>query len=46
MATEEGNHVMLETVSHCTRVCTFAHFKAVDDSIAIKNIVQLAGVDW
>jgi len=42
---EKGNHMILETVSHLTRVRAFIHFKAVRDSALIKDFVQLAGID-
>ena len=43
--TEKRNHMILDTFCHLTCVRALVHFKAVCDSIRIKNIVQLAGVD-
>ena len=37
--------MILETVSDLTGVRAFVQFKAVCDSILIKDVVQLAGID-
>ena len=37
--------MILEAISHLTGVSARIHFEAVCDSIPIKNIVQLAGID-
>lgn len=36
--------MILETVGHLTGVRAFVHFKAIRDSILIKNFVELYGI--
>jgi hypothetical protein len=42
---EEGDHVILKTISHLTRVSALIHLEAVRDSVPIENVMQLAGID-
>jgi hypothetical protein len=41
---EKLHHMILESVSHPTRVGALIHLEAVRDSILIKDFMQLAGV--
>ncbi len=38
--------MILDTVSHLARVRASVQFKAVGDSLGIKDIVQLAGIEY
>ena len=37
--------MILETVGHLTGVRAFVHFKTIRNSILIKDVVQLAGIE-
>jgi hypothetical protein len=37
--------MILETISHFTRVSALIHLEAVRDSISVKNFTQLARID-
>ena len=42
---EKPHHVILETISHLTRVRARIHFEAVRDFILIENFMQPAGIN-
>jgi len=41
---EEWHHIILEAVSHLTRVRALIYFEAISDSIPVKDFMQFAGV--
>src|SRR5450631_1428095 len=43
---EELHHMILKTVSHCAGVGARVDFKAIGDSVAVEDVVQLTRVDF
>jgi hypothetical protein len=42
---EELHHMILKTVSHCAGVGARVDFKAIGDSVAVEDVMQLTRVD-